>query len=290
MDPTNDDQALPGPQGLERYLEQVVGSCTVLRTLSQPGTSEVLEGVDGDGTRWFAKRVDRLGQWAREVRAYRNWVPALGDRAPRLKSADKRLQSLVISAVPGGRGPLFDPELHRTAGQLLSLFHHSQSPRPAPDEFGGRMLDQLDAWLARAGGLFTDAEVGFARSQARGLSEFPNLLHIASHGDYRPNNWLVGDDGIVRVIDFGNSCWHFRAFDLSRLHYGPWWGRPRLAEAFLDGYGHPLTDDDLDFIRLHLATRAVVAAVWGRLHGVPSAEQRGRQRLSQLMAGQWQGA
>ncbi len=202
----------------------------MLRTISQPGTSEVLEGVDGDGTRWFAKRVDRSGQWTREVRAYRNWVPALGDRAPQLKAADKRLQSLVISAVPGDRGPLFDPELHRTAGRLLSRFHHSQSPRPAPDGFGGRMLHQLDAWLARVDGLFTDAEVGYAREQARGLAEFPRLVQIPSHGDYRPNNWLVGDDGVVRVIDFGNSCWHVRAFDLSRLHYGPWPGNGRARD------------------------------------------------------------
>lgn len=290
MDSTNGDQGIPGPQGLEHYLGQVVGGCTVVRTVRQPGTGEVLEGVDGAGTRWFAKRVDRPWHWTREVRAYRHWVPALGARAPQLKAADQRLRALVISAVPGYRGPMFDPELHRAAGEVLALFHQSQPARPAPDGFGGRMLHRLDAWLERADTLFIKAEADFARAQARGLAEFPRLVQVPSHGDYRPNNWLLGDDGVVRVIDFADSRWHVRAFDFSRLHYGPWWERPGLARAFLEGYGQPLTDDDREFIRLHLATRAVVAAVWGRIHGVPSAEQRGRQRLSQLMAGQWQGA
>src|SRR5680860_1609420 len=121
--------ATASPVRLLTFLEQVIGDCTVLRSRCLPGRGDVLETVDRTGVRWFAKRLENPGQWWAEVRTYRRWVPALGDRAPLLRAADEQLRALVVSAVPGRHGRRFDPPLHHGAGGLLRLFHDSCPPR-----------------------------------------------------------------------------------------------------------------------------------------------------------------
>ncbi len=267
------------------YLEKVVGDCAVVSSTSVPRRDVVIEAVDQDGKRWFAKRLERRGQWLAEVRAYRRWVPALGDRALRLRGASARLLAFVVNAVPGRRGHDFDPVLHRGAGDLLRLFHEARPPRQAPDGFVDEMERRLNNWLSLSKDMFSTAEAEFARRQLRRVVELPPQPWVPCHGDYRPNNWLIDDAGTVRVIDFADSRWQFRGHDLTRLYFGPWWERPDLAAAFLDGYGQPLSDADREFICLYGPTAVIVTAVWGRLHSAAPVEERGRERLAQLMTG-----
>ncbi|MPZ59968.1 MAG: phosphotransferase [Propionibacteriales bacterium] len=270
---------------LAAYLERVVGACSVV-PLDVPGNSHVLEAVDVNGDRWFAKRLGDAGQWRAEVRAYKNWVPALGDRAPRLRAADRQRRFVVTSAVPGRRGDPFDPDLHQAAGELLRRFHSVLPSRTATaTEFADRMAQRLERWLGRVPGLFTADEVDFARAQVRLLEQLPLQLQVPCHGDYKPHNWLLDDDGTLRVIDFADSRWHVRAFDLTRLYYGPWWGRPKLVERFLEGYGHQLADHERDFLLLTGPVNAVVIVVWAHLHGQPAEEQRTRDLFAALRAG-----
>jgi hypothetical protein len=80
-----------------------------------------------------------------EVHAYRTWIPALGDRAPRLLATTDDPPALVVTAVPGV--PLterqLDPEAeqdaYRRAGHLFKTLHAAGPPRLEPD---------WTAWLA----------------------------------------------------------------------------------------------------------------------------------------------
>jgi thiamine kinase-like enzyme len=89
------------------------------------------------------------------------------------------------------------------------------------------------------------------------LAELPAPAQVPCHHDYTPRNWLVRD-GRLNVIDFEWSGLDARVADFARLHLGVWATRPDLREAFLEGYGHELSQADHGI--LHGC--AVLTAVW----------------------------
>lgn len=271
------------PSALQQYVECVVGPCSVVSTLEKAGRGDVIEVLDRRGTRWFAKRLVRADQWEREVGAYRHWVPALGDRAPRLEAADEELRTVVLTAVPGRRGSGKDSAVHAGAGALLRTLHDAADEQPLPPGFGASMVPQLESWLVGSDGLFSARELDFARARTRELAELSLPGLVPTHGDYGPPNWIVDTDGIVRTLDFVDSCRRVWLSDLTRVGYGPWWGRADLHDSFMAGYGRSLTESDREFLRLSLAGYTVKVITWGRLHGKRSVEARGRDRLEELM-------
>jgi hypothetical protein len=84
--------------GCERYL----GPVALVSDLSWPhGENRVAEVRGQSGTRWIAKLVARQETYARELYAFRNWVPALGGAAPELIAADDDLHLLIMTRVAG---------------------------------------------------------------------------------------------------------------------------------------------------------------------------------------------
>lgn len=267
------------------YAEEVLGACSTVEQEQRAGGSDLLQVLDADGERWYVKRVERTGIWRSEIRAYRRWVPALGDRAPRLRAADPERQTMVLSFVAGERPAADDPGAHRQAGSLLQRFHHARPSRPAPDEFAQSWSNRLEGWLAEADGAFSRSERRFARKQTRRLRRLQPQHLVPCHGDYRPHNWLMDDDRVLRVIDFGDARMGVWAWDLTRLSLGPWWECPELATVFMSGYGVDLTDDDRALIDFNGAAQAVIQVAWAHKHSKLEVEENGRQRLQELMAG-----
>ena len=241
-------------QALETYIGDVLPSPTVCRDHSWlRGKSAVIEVRDLAGETWFVKQHRETRWYRSEVAAYRRWVPALGDRAPTLRAFDDGLRVLVLSAVGGREPDWLDPAVQHDAGSLLRRLHDADQPQPWPDMVGEK-LGQFDQWETRAAGMLSSAELAFVRSELRALDDVPVPLRVACHLDFSPRNWLMTDRGLA-VIDFeeaGPEAW---CNDLGRLFFG-WWrdplaaGRPRrrgpdLQDAFLDGYGRRLVDDDL---------------------------------------------
>lgn len=130
----------------------------------------------------------------------------------------------------------------------------------------------LDGLLARRPGLFTPVEVAFVGSQANRINDLPLDKKVPCHGDYKWHNWLVDSVNTLRVIDFGESRWAIAAFDFSKLFVGVWWRRPDLAAAFFEGYGRQLTENELEFVRLRMATYAVQEVAFGHDRGTPQHE------------------
>lgn len=179
----------------------------------------------------------------RELRAYRQWVPALGDRAPRLLAATDDPPTLMITALPGR--PLSDRDLgqdaerdaHRRAGALLRDLH-AAGPPP-------RRLPDMTAWLHERGKAWLDATRDIIPAGQRAeitehleaLLELGPIPAVPCHLDFTPGNLLRDGDGDLRLIDFEHARYDLAARDLVRLAVRTWPKRPDLEGAFLSSYG-----------------------------------------------------
>lgn len=260
------------------------------------GASVVVEVVDTTGTRWFVKRHGDRDRYLAEVGAYRAWVPALGDRAPRLRAANDALQSVILSAVPGrlsgsegavpgqAAGPVGERGLHRQAGVLLRRLHDAEPAAAWPDVAEVKAAE-LDRLVTAATGLLGRGDIDFVRAQVLSLGGLDApLVQVACHLDYGPRNWLVDAEGTLRVIDFEWARRDLWVSDLARLYSGEWAGRPDLQEAFLDGYGRKLEQGDRAALHAVAALRALWLVIRARATGQADFEQANRELLGRLRA------
>jgi hypothetical protein len=255
---------------LLEFADRVLGTCELEADCSWAhGMSSVLRVRDANGASWFVKRHGDQARYGAELAAYREWIPALQDAAPRLRAFDDRLHALIISAVPAApppwpaaeaTGPLADRraerDVQRDAGKVLRRLHDVQPPMPWPD-FAAAKIQQFERLRPAAAALLKPRELDEAGTQIAALNQVPAPPRVPCHHDYTPRNWLVGN-GALYVIDFELSGLDAPAADLARLHLGVWASRPDLREAFLDGYGQELSVPD----RQVLHGCAVLTAVW----------------------------
>ncbi|MGC4819106.1 phosphotransferase enzyme family protein [Micromonospora sp. DT63] len=180
-----------------------------------------------------------------EVQAYRTWVPALGDRAPRLLATTDDPPAIVITAVPGiplsqrRLDPGAEQDAYRQAGQLLRTLHAAGPPRLEPD-WTAWLADRAEYWIHVAEDRITPSYRNEVRAHMRALRELAPLSTVPCHLDFMPRNMIYGDDGIVRLIDFEHSRYDLAPRDLVRLATRIWPLRPDLRESLLNTYG-PLT-------------------------------------------------
>lgn len=141
--------------------------------------------------------------------------------------------------LPGGRGP--PPATARVPSSQDATTVGSRAHVAAARET-----------LGEKPGLFTPAEVSFVRSHANRINDLRLDKKVPCHGDYTSQNWLVDAFDTLRVIDFGASRRAIAASDFSQLFFGAWWRRPDLEAVFFEGYGRPLAEHELEFIRLRM--------------------------------------
>ena len=63
----------------------------------------------------------------------------------------------------------------------------------------------------------------------------PSAVLTPTHGDWQPRNWLIGDDELVRIIDFGRAAMRAPLTDFGRLAAQDFRRDPRPEAAFLAG-------------------------------------------------------
>lgn len=277
------------------YGEQVLGPCELTADYSWPHQmSSVLRLRDARGTTWFLKRHRDSERYRTELAAYRLWVPALGDRAPRLRACDDVLRVIIMSAVPGEPAPwpaavedasaqrAADAALQHEAGALLRRMHRAQ-PATAWSDFGPAKLAEFDRLGSQAAGLLTAGELRRARKDVEALTGVGSAVRVPCHRDYTPRNWIVGASGLY-VVDFEWSRPDVWISDLARLHLGIWENRPDLSDAFMRGYGRELDRTD----HATLQGCAVLTALWclikARETGQRSFEEGSRAALQRILA------
>jgi Ser/Thr protein kinase RdoA (MazF antagonist) len=246
------------------------------------GEATVLEVRDAGGTPWIVKRVGRPQTFERETRALRDWAPLLGDgRAPRLEATDPERSLLVMNRLPGRACVASTTAEFRQAGRLIRRLHDAEPATPDPD-YPARAGVDVDRWLHRVPGVADRADVDFVRAQIALMGSMPPALTVPVHNDNQPRNWLSDADGTVRVIDFGKARRDILVRDFERMQQAEWRDRPDLRDAFLDGYGRPLTDAEERMLACVGAVAALTTVLWGRAHGDRAFEDHGRRTLRRL--------
>lgn len=187
-----------------------------------------------------------------EVHAYRTWIPALGDRAPRLLATTDNPLAIVITAVPGvplcqrHLAPEAEQDAYRQAGQLLKTLHAAGPPRLEPD-WTAWLAERAEYWIDLAGNRITPSYRAEVRAHMRALRDLAPLSAVPCHLDFMPRNMIYGDDGIVRLIDFEHSRYDLPARDLVRLATRTRLLCPDLRTDFFDEYGQ-LTEADYEVL------------------------------------------
>jgi Ser/Thr protein kinase RdoA (MazF antagonist) len=271
---------------LLRLVEPLLGSCRVIADHTWPEWREaiVAEIIDSAEVRWFVKRHRSVDRYYRELTAYQRWVPALSDRAPRLRASNDTTRLLVVSALPGAEPKRWsDPELLIQAGRILRAFHDAEDLGAWEDLVGDKQAT-LDYWLTRGPGLIAPRVINFVRRELDNLEALPAPARVPCHGDFSPRNWLVAH-GKLNLIDFGEAGADLWVSDLGRLIFG--WHLPNDSLAdLLEGYGRQPDRDELAMLRATYTAAVVGHIVWGHEHGNRDFEVSSRQLLDALISGE----
>jgi hypothetical protein len=271
-----------GEAAVLAFCDRVLDGCRVVADRSWPHRQAVvLEIADGAGRGWIVKHSRDPVHHRNEVRAYREWVGALGGLAPAMVAHDDALRVVLLSLEPGTVGTGAGADAHAQAGALVRRLHDAAPPTPAPD-LGAVLAGRIEAAVAAGPGLFAAADVRLARRRVAALRGFPPPYRVPTHQDNQPRNWLVDRSGTVRLIDFGLSDRDVWVRDLVRLEFWDWADDPTGRDAFLAGYGRALSDADRAALAALGAVTALRTVLWARDHGDPWFAERGRRALEIL--------
>lgn len=273
-----------------RAVDAFLGPCELIRDLSWSlELATVLELRLQNGEAVIAKSHADHDLFLAEVDAYRRWVPAIADRAPRLLGVNEEHQVLVLSRLQGRSPAGLSPEetliAHQDAGYVLRRLHAAEPPRPEP-EWASHREKNLRRWLAEAPkGLLDAADVAWALEQVAGLRKLPTPTVVPCHGDWQPRNWLVDDHLRVFAFDFERARLSWWIHDLQRLIWQEWASMPPLMAAFLDGYGRDLTEYELEGLWCNTAAGHLVQIVWATTNGDLGYADEGRNHLREMRSG-----
>jgi len=274
-------QELTLPEDIREFAWSVIGEFHLVAEYSWPhGESRVLRIQDVSGNDWVVKTPVRKLLFEQELHAYENWVPVLGDSAPRLIGRDHASLTLLLSHEPGRVEPPPHPDVHRQAGALIRRLHDSQPPIESVD-FAAKLAARLESGLRHPACRSLPArEIAFARHCVL-MGEEPSApMLMPTHQDNQPRNWLLDTSGRLRLIDFGLSRLDAWVRDLLRLHF--WFWDDGLRQAFFDGYGRTLSDEDEVLFEAMSAVMAVMTVVWGSEHRDQDFAGMGRSVLRRL--------
>ncbi|MGH3467456.1 MAG: phosphotransferase [Thermocrispum sp.] len=201
----------------------------------------------------------------RERHAYHRWVPALGERAPRLLAEIDDPPAIIVTALSGSPVAELDPpseieqEIFGQAGALLAAWHGAEPARDTPN-ITAWLADRGEQWLALAEPILPARERANIHAHLRDLAALGSLPAVPCHLDFTPRNLLYDPLGTVRLIDFEHARYDLAARDLVRLADRIWRERPDLEDAFLARYGS-LSELDRQVIEHCTHLDALTAAV-----------------------------
>ncbi|WP_289927463.1 phosphotransferase [Streptomyces sp. S.PB5] len=172
-------------------------------------------------------------------------------------------------------------DVHRQIEALTARCHHAAPASAAPPPGPGKLHRHLD--IARP--LLADGDEDLALALASRRDTLPPVPWVPTHGDLQPRNILleaVGDGSLrAGLIDFERSEPDPAVRGFVRLA-DTWLGRPDLADAFFTGYGHRLTEEELERLRCEAALDAVSGIVYSHTHHDPELLERGLRALRAL--------
>ncbi len=243
--------------------------------------------ADSNGRHYLAKRHSSHERYEREGHAYKRWVPAIHDRAPHLLATDPDHLMLLLTAVPGVPATHVTPggdserAAHHAAGAVLRRLHDSAPPEDSL-RMAVTLAERTRYWVDRTGALLTAAQRRLLLDHADAIGAAPVEVRFC-HLDFQPRNWIIDDDGILRLIDYEHARPDARVRDLARLAHRYWPRRPDLYHAFVRGYGTALDDSERVLMYHFGALEAATALVRGTETDNTDLTLHGRTLLDRLM-------
>jgi Ser/Thr protein kinase RdoA (MazF antagonist) len=264
---------------------RLIGPFDVVNDLSWTdlGLSVVLEVVTTEGRPLVVKSHNDVFRNQLEAAAYRNWVPAIADRAPALVAADEEGKVLVLTKLDGSTPPAdLPPSAYADAGAVLKRFHDAGEEVVDPG-WAAQRLANLRSWIERMpAGLVDTEDVEWVEQQAAVLLELPPPTLVPCHGDFQPRNWLINGDGRVLVFDFEKARHDWWIHDIQRMWWKEWGDRPDLRHSFLAGYGRQLDETEQAGLRANSARGHLVQIAWATEHGDLDFAEEGRSYLAKM--------
>jgi aminoglycoside phosphotransferase len=227
---------------LRSFTEDCLASRVACREVSWPHGEARVWAVECEGkTAAFLKQHRQRKRFLAELRAYREFVPVLGESAPRLIGVHEReAAALLLSALPGNVvaevkwPPDVERALHVRAARLLRQLHGVPVEQAERIQVEARTRESLAHWMQRARAYFPARVIDWAIAQVEaGMADAPPIC--VCHKDFGPRNWIATRDGQIGLIDFERTCVDFRYLDWSRLWMREWLRQPQLEDAFSKG-------------------------------------------------------
>ncbi|MFF2790627.1 phosphotransferase [Streptomyces sp. NPDC058049] len=284
----------PLPATVRHWAEQRIGHVVSARDASHDwDRSRVWELEGADGVHRYVKVSPSEKFFARETRAYRHVVPALGhSRAPHLIDSRAQDLALLLTAVPGRPAkelPLTAGDwraVHQQAGALCARLHEAgeldRADRVEAEASLEAAADGAEKYLARASDRLTEGEQQLIRDNAAQLRRVGPVPVGYIHGDNQPRNWLWSEAGLA-LVDFERTRPAACVQDLVILAATQWVDHPDRENAFRQSYGRELTDAERHALRCLTALDAVNCLAWGPDNNDQMVTARGRRTLDRLM-------
>ena len=250
--------------------------------------------VVGRNRTTYLKQYRQPRKYRQEYEAYTRWLPLLKSmRTPELLASFEGSRTLLFSEAPGElveekeRHGEEVRDLYRQAGAFLRELH--TLPFVDEDELplNEAIAKRTEAWTTgRAEGVVGAADVAWVRARvAETLPVLQAFKRVPCHRDYTARNWLA-DEGKLYIIDFEHSRPDLWFLDIERLWSDVWHTRPDLGEAFWEGYGRTLSDEEAWVLERLAAFNALGTIIWAREHNDAPFEAQGWERLERLKANQ----
>ncbi|MFH9071350.1 phosphotransferase [Streptomyces alboflavus] len=263
---------------------QTVGAVSIVAEPTLP--PRLLCLADAHGRKYFAKQHENRERYVRETIAYLTWGRHLEGHAPELIGRQDSTRTLLVTAMSGSSVETFAPgspeeeQAHHDAGVVLGRLHRATTVAHT-GAIGADLAQRLLGWIDRADRveLLSATERGSLREAADALAG--TLMDSAiCHLDYQPRNWILGER--FGIYDFEHMRRDARIRDFARLEFRRWQAAPHLRDAFLSGYGSPLTGTDQRLLERFGAIEAVTALVRGHEQDNPALSAHGRTVLARL--------
>ncbi len=261
--------------------------------------------IDSFGDRHYLKQFQDKSKYRQETDAYRNWMAQFDSVVPALRLADEDNMRLLLSDLGEcccqwqELSTPWRQSLQFQAGQFLRKLHDLAFVDNDAMPLGKALLARTLAQQRAVTGPGWDPRLISAAEVARVVVAMKDLMPLANqfrrvpcHRDFWHRNWIwtaeqngdavVGEPARVSlgVLDFEHARPDLFLFDFMKNWSQCWLDCPAQEEAFWDGYGRRLTDDEQRLLRLCAKLHAIQTLLWAtRHHHVEFAEQ-GRRLLA----------